>query len=201
MKLYIITVTTSDRVGIVHAVTGAVHALNGNVIELSQTVMRGYFTVLLAVEFTDALDAATLRDAILQHGQRFDLDVVVRPAEASPPPSPVPDGERFILTVIGNDRPGIIHGITGCLAEQGVNIVDLHARTDGAHYSLVMEANLPHDLPPSTIREEIERFGQPLGLEVFVQHENIFLATSEPVPVRLATNHRSQTSLREGAKP
>ncbi len=106
----------------------------------------------------------------------------------------VSDGERFILTVLGVDRPGNIHGISGCLAEHGVNILDLYARTEGGRFSLVMEAFLPHDLPPSTVRDELERYGRDLGLEAFVQHENIFLATSEPSPVRVGAARNPEGS-------
>ena len=35
------------------------------------------------------------------------------------------------------------------------------------------------------MRAELERFGRDHGLEAYVQHENIFLATSEPSPVRV----------------
>jgi glycine cleavage system transcriptional repressor len=35
------------------------------------------------------------------------------------------------------------------------------------------------------VRAELERFGRDHGLEAYVQHENIFLATSEPSPVRV----------------
>ncbi len=38
-------------VGIVQSVTGTLRDLRGNILELSQTVMRGYFTIILAVEF------------------------------------------------------------------------------------------------------------------------------------------------------
>ena len=182
---YIITVTAADRVGIVHEVTGAVSARGGNVLELSQTVMRGYFTIILAAEFADGLDPEALRATITENGRRFDLTVSVRESSPTPPAPPVAHGERFLITVIGNDHPGNIHGIAGCLAEHGVNIVDLHARAVGPIFSLVMEAYLPHDLPPGTIRRELERFGEALGLEAFVQHENIFLATTEPTPVRV----------------
>ncbi len=48
-----------------------------------------------------------------------------------------------------------------------------------------MEAFLPHDLSPAEVRAELEKFGKGLGLEAFVQHENIFLATTEPRPVRV----------------
>ena len=54
MATYIVTVTASDRVGIVHSVTGTLRDLRGNILELSQTVMRGYFTIILAVEFDRA---------------------------------------------------------------------------------------------------------------------------------------------------
>ena len=40
----------ADRVGIVYSVTGALLDLGGNVLELSQTVMRGYFTIILAAK-------------------------------------------------------------------------------------------------------------------------------------------------------
>ncbi|MBV8233216.1 MAG: hypothetical protein JO329_24825, partial [Planctomycetaceae bacterium] len=70
--------------------------------------------------------------------------------------------------------------------------VDLHARVDGQRFSLVMEAFLPHDLAPGTVHAELERFGRDHGLEAYVQHENIFLATSEPSPVRVGPVHMNE---------
>ncbi len=182
---YVVTVTAADQVGIVHAVTGAISDQGGNILELSQTVLRGYFTIILAVEFAEAHETEALARAVEARGARFELTVAVLKGDRRDARPPVPDGERFILTVLGDDHAGNIHGIAGCLAEHGVNIVDLHARADGPRFSLVMEAFLPHDLPPDTVRAELERFGKGLGLESFVQHENIFLATTEPSPVRV----------------
>ncbi|CAN5844340.1 hypothetical protein BH23PLA1_BH23PLA1_34000 [soil metagenome] len=193
MHQYIVTVTAADRVGIVHAVTGAISEQRGNILELSQTVMRGYFTLILAVEFAEARDPETLREAITTRGDRFGMTVVVLPAEDRAP-EPVPGGDRFLLTVLGDDNPGNIYGIAGCLAKRGVNIVDLHARTDGPRFSLVMEAFLPTDLPPAEVRAELEDFGKALGLEAYVQHENIFMATSEPSPVRIGPNRNPEGS-------
>jgi glycine cleavage system transcriptional repressor len=185
MHTYIVTVTAADRVGIVQSVTGSIHDLGGNILELSQTVMWGYFTIIVAVEFDGPQDPDSLVRAVAEGGQAFDLTVAVREASDADREPPVPNGERFILTVLGDDHPGNVHGISGCLARLGVNIVDLHARVEGARFSLVMEAFLPHDLAPGVVRAELERFGRDLGLESFVQHENIFTATSEPTPVRV----------------
>ena len=185
MKQYVVTVTAADRVGIVHSVTGTVRDFGGNVLELSQTVMHGFFTIILAAEFPGVLDPAELRKAVVDRGSRFGLTVAVIEAESAGLKPPVENGERFILTVLGNDHAGNIHGICGCLADRGVNIVDLHARADGPIFSLVMEAFLPHDLSPVELRADLEKFGKGLGLEAFVQHENIFLATTEPRPIRV----------------
>jgi glycine cleavage system transcriptional repressor len=193
MNRYIVTVTAADQVGIVHAVTGTLERHGGNVLELSQTVMRGYFTLILAVEFAEAIDAESLRQAIVADNRQFDPMVNVVSAVLDRRP-PVADGERFILTVLGADRPGNIHAIAGCLAEHGVNIVDLHARAEGTRFSLVMEAFLPPDLPPSTVRAELERYGRDRELEAFVQHENIFTATTEPSPVRVGPGRGSEGS-------
>jgi predicted amino acid-binding ACT domain protein len=192
MHRYIVTVTAGDRVGIVFSVAGTLRDEGGNILELSQTVMRGFFTIILEVEFPSSRDPKRLAASIAERGKRFELTVAVIEATAKSSEPPVPNGELFILTVLGDDSPGNIHGIAGCLAAHGVNILDLHARVDGTRFSLVMEAFIPPDLAPGTVRAELERFGRDHGLEAFVQHENIFLATSEPSPVRVGPQTRPQ---------
>jgi predicted amino acid-binding ACT domain protein len=192
MNRYIVNVTAADRVGIVYSVAGTVRDEGGNIVELSQTVMRGFFTLILEVEFSGPRDVSRLSQAIRERGKRFDLTVAVFEAREADPAPAVVDGELFILTVLGDDAPGNIHGIAGCLAAHGVNIVDLHARVDGKRFSLVMEAFIPPDLAPGTVRADLERFGRDHGLEAFVQHENIFLATSEPRPVRVGPQSRAR---------
>jgi glycine cleavage system transcriptional repressor len=183
---FIVTVTAADRVGIIQNVAGSLREIGGNILELSQTVMRGFFTIILSVEFDQSQDVAALTEEITQRGKRFQLEVNVLAVAAEPAArSGESGGERYILTVLGKDQPGNIHGIAGCLANLGVNILDLHARVDGDRFSLIMEAFLPTDLQPATVRTELERFGKTVGLEVYVQHENIFRATSEPHQVRL----------------
>jgi glycine cleavage system transcriptional repressor len=185
MHRYMVTVTATDRVGIVHSVTATIHDQGGNILELSQTVMRDFFTIILAVEFPDARNTRTLSAAIIANGGSFDLNVdVIDAAKVRIEPA-LAHGDRFILTVLGPDRPGNIRGISGSLARLGVNIVDLHARTDGDRFSMIMEAFLPPALSPGSVREELEAFGRDLGLESYVQHENIFLATTAPSPVRV----------------
>jgi glycine cleavage system transcriptional repressor len=194
MNTYIVTVTSADRVGIVSRVTRVIREQGGNILEVSQTVMRGYFTIILAVEFPQPRDRRALADSIAEAGRDFELTVAVIEAASETLEPPVTLGERFILTVLGPDHIGNLHGIAACLARRGVNILDLHARVEGTRFSLIMEAFLPPDLPPKSLRDELEEFGRSLDLEAYVQHENIFLATTEPRPVRVGPGYKREDS-------
>ncbi|MDN6638445.1 MAG: ACT domain-containing protein [Yaniella sp.] len=48
------TVTGADSTGIIAQVTTALAELNINIVDVSQTLMSGYFTMILRVEILDA---------------------------------------------------------------------------------------------------------------------------------------------------
>ena len=50
----IMTVTGADRTGIIAQVTAALAELNVNIVDVSQTLMSGYFTMILRVELLDS---------------------------------------------------------------------------------------------------------------------------------------------------
>ena len=54
MKKTIITVVGKDTVGIIAKVSTALYELNVNVLEISQTILDGYFTMLMIVDVTNA---------------------------------------------------------------------------------------------------------------------------------------------------
>ncbi len=49
----IVTVVGKDRVGIIAEVCVTLASYNVNVLDISQTVMQGYFTMMMAVDVTD----------------------------------------------------------------------------------------------------------------------------------------------------
>lgn len=49
----IMTVTGADNTGIIASVSTALAELNVNIVDVSQTLMSGYFTMILRVEFDD----------------------------------------------------------------------------------------------------------------------------------------------------
>ena len=59
----IMTVTGADSTGIIAAVTTTLAELDINVIDVSQTLMGGYFTMILRVEFdADKVSIQTIKE-------------------------------------------------------------------------------------------------------------------------------------------
>ena len=60
MQKALVSVTGKDRPGIIAKVSTALYELNINVLEISQTILDGYFTMLMIVDIT--LAKATLSE-------------------------------------------------------------------------------------------------------------------------------------------
>lgn len=54
MKKALVSVTGVDKPGIIARVSTALYEMNVNVLEISQTILDGYFTMLMIVDVTSA---------------------------------------------------------------------------------------------------------------------------------------------------
>ena len=57
MQKALVSVTGKDKPGIIAKVSSAVFEMNINVLEITQTILDGYFTMLMIVDMTDATTA------------------------------------------------------------------------------------------------------------------------------------------------
>ncbi len=82
---------------------------------------------------------------------------------------------RFVITVIGLDRVGIVAGISRVMAEHGVNIVDIRQTIMNDLFTMIMLAEakgVNFDL--SAFQNAMSDIGKELGVQVIVQHEDVF---------------------------
>lgn len=83
---------------------------------------------------------------------------------------------RAIVSVLGNDRPGIIATVSGALYELGANILDISQTVmQGKVFTMSMLIDLA-DVQGSfhDVSEKMQRCGEELGMDVRVQREEIF---------------------------
>lgn len=75
----IVTVVGKDRVGIIAAVCTQLAAFQVNVLDISQTVMQGYFTMMMAADLSQcSIPVAELSRRMEQAGQEMGLSIHVQ---------------------------------------------------------------------------------------------------------------------------
>ncbi|MCS7102755.1 MAG: ACT domain-containing protein [Candidatus Korarchaeum sp.] len=83
--------------------------------------------------------------------------------------------ELAIVTVLGVDRPGIVAEISSALAEANANIIDISMTVLRGFFSMIMVVDISRsELELNTLREELERRGERVGVKVLVLHESVF---------------------------
>ena len=72
----IVTVVGKDRVGLIASVCVQLADYNVNVLDISQTVMQGYFTMMMAVDVTGCpIPLAELAKALEEKGKEMNLSI------------------------------------------------------------------------------------------------------------------------------
>lgn len=174
---YVISVLVADRVGVLSAITTAITDMGANIEGISQTVVQGYFTVISIAAFKTRVTEETVHDSILSHFRKDEASVIVKPFD--PTARNVTEGERYILTMSGKDRPGILKKLTGYLAEKKINVEDLFFHIDGKHVTHIGEVTVPRHLDVKQVQDELRELMMSIGLVVSLQHENLFRVTNE----------------------
>ncbi|MEX0703847.1 MAG: ACT domain-containing protein [Planctomycetales bacterium] len=201
-RRYIITLMAANRVGIMAAVTTALAELGGDLLEVSQTVLQKFFTIILAAEFPEHRQPEVIVDHIRGVCSPYGIEVSLKDPEAEPlqPDEGTEATEKYVLTVSGRDTPGVIREISSRLAQEGIDITDLYAvrSKGGESFVMVMELAVPAGVDAVALRRDVEALSNSGGLSAALQHENIFIATNDPRPVRVAAQTLAARRATEG---
>ena len=75
----IVTVVGKDQVGIIAGVCNTLAAYQINVLDISQTIMEGYFTMMMVVDLTLCREPFDkLRAALREYGERRALSIRIQ---------------------------------------------------------------------------------------------------------------------------
>jgi glycine cleavage system transcriptional repressor len=145
----------------VAAVTGALLELRCNLRDVATSVLSGHFALVVVCDGPAELAGGALERELRQrltdpalHLSAWDVD------EVGSAPQP-----NYVLTVYGQDRPGIVHGIASALAGLEVGICDMSCRYQGELYLLTMELQAPPGIAAAALEAEVARAAGELGLE------------------------------------
>ncbi len=68
------------------------------------------------------------------------------------------------ITVIGNDRPGIVAGVTRALFDVGCNLEDVSSTILRGHFSMTMISSCPEGVDPTVLEERLSGVAEQFGL-------------------------------------
>jgi len=179
-NVYVLDVVSDDHPGIVAAVSGAVESLGGNIDSCSQTVLGGYFTLIMIVSLPEPVATEQLGERVRRAGAASsEFQVLVQPVLPVKRFSPDDQFDRFVITAFGKDQPGIVRRFSQYLAGKDINITDLYGDRRGEDFVLIGQLEVPTQWDIRMLQADLEQMGSELGFAVKLQHENIFVATNQ----------------------
>jgi glycine cleavage system transcriptional repressor len=177
MRKIVVFVLGPDRPGIIAAVSHVLFERGCNLEDVNQTSLQSQFVGIFLAAMSVAAREEELLRALRERLEPEGLFVHLRPVDPADQ-RPAPPSEPYVITTIGPDRPGLVAGITGLLAQYGANITNLKAvsRADRERQEYVMfyEVDIPADTDRQAFRAALRARAHELGLDVNFQHREIF---------------------------
>ena len=82
---------------------------------------------------------------------------------------------KGIITVVGKDQVGIIHGVSKVLVDCNVSVEDISQTILQDYFTMMMLVNISKmKCDFNVFKDKLESFGEEIGISVRVQREEIF---------------------------
>ena len=82
---------------------------------------------------------------------------------------------KIVITIIGQDRVGIVAKVSTALADCRVNILDINQNIIHGYFNMVMIADMEESKTSlQDLQKQFKELGESIGLEIKIQHEDIF---------------------------
>ncbi len=178
MKKTIITVIGYDQPGIIAAVSNILYKENCNIENISQTILQSQFAGIFIAMIPATLTAEKLETIFTNNFPAGDMNIHVKMLDTDKIVNFPVDTDRFILTTTGPDKKGLVASVSNEIATHGVNIANLKAVFQGGddpdRNIMIYEIDVPSSVDHQTFSTSLKQKATELGLELSIQHKNIF---------------------------
>lgn len=167
MKQLVFTFVGNDKPGLVEQLSAIVSAHNGNWLESRLANLANKFAGIVSVSVSDS-DEAALSAAL--SGLAADGLVVVVESTTSQSST---NSEPGLLSVMGNDRPGIVKEISQALAAKKINIQELTSQVESAPmagiplFSAQISVEIPKGADLEGLEGDLEDIANTLDLDIY----------------------------------
>ena len=163
----IISIMADDRPGLVETLSSIVKEHQGNWLESRMSHLAGKFAGIVHVQVADS-HKEPLEKALLNLRNEGWMITVEQGQAASTDNRPCAK-----LSIVGNDRPGIVKEVAKALAGLGVNVLELNTQFESAAMSAEplfktqADIQTPENLDLDEVRDALENLSNDLMVEIF----------------------------------
>lgn len=165
MPRYVITFIGDDRTGIVEELAATISHHGGNWLESRVSQLEGKFAGIILIELEGSASAL---EAALQQLPAGTWSAHVTQAGGAP----TTQAANITLAVVGPDRVGIVHEISGALAKAGISVVSMDTTLDNAAFTgeplfrATLTAHAPTASPREHWADRLFAIGDAMGLDI-----------------------------------
>ena len=179
---YVVSIMSRDRVGIVYEISKSISELSGNIAEIRQSVLCGYFTMILLASFPKNVNQRDIERKLAEVDAHSETAIatVVKKVENNSHEYIKPGSEyTYVLTATGADRIGFVATVASFCKDHEINILDLSTTYSGGDYIMILLIDMTRCSSIVDVRSELKQFTQDTGLKIVLQHNDIFKAVNE----------------------
>ncbi|MDX1491034.1 MAG: ACT domain-containing protein [Pseudohongiellaceae bacterium] len=165
----IITIIADDKPGLVGLLSETIAQHSGNWLESQMSHLAGKFAGILRVRVENSEADALIKDL---EGLSATLRLVVERVSAEPES---PRQRTVSLSLVGNDRPGIVKEISRALANEHVNMDKLTTDCTSAPmsgeplFNAKALLHIPESLDIAQLQSQLERLADDLIVEISLE--------------------------------
>lgn len=168
MAQLVLTVVGDDRAGLVNALAQKVSEAGANWEQSELAELAGAFAGIVLVRVDDARVDEFVASLQSLEGM---LKVAVHAGTKAATPAP----RTLHITVLGNDRPGIVRDVTATIAAHALSIDAFRSRTldapmaGGILFEATVEVSIPEGADAAVIRRALEALAGEIQVDLSVE--------------------------------
>lgn len=170
MNKVFLTVLGKDQPGIVAEVTKVLYETGCNLEDSSMTILEGEFAMLVVVCLAPKLSGQALKNKFSELTKKIGLYLEIKEFPEMPEKEGIPQPKNYIISLIGADKPGIVHNVAQLMADHGINITDVETKRIGKGervvYAMILEIDIPKKVDVDALEKEISELGKKLSVDI-----------------------------------
>jgi glycine cleavage system regulatory protein len=162
----VLTVIADDKPGLVESLAQTIASNSGNWLESSMSQLAGKFAGILRVSVADDRVEKLIEEL---NGLSPELKLVIEKAADEPSDQ---KSRMVELSLVGNDRPGIIKEISAAVSALGVNVERLNTQctpapmSSDALFKAKATLEVPEQVALEQLQEKLEQLADDLIVEI-----------------------------------